>query len=42
MKRLLTILIPILAIGHLASAQQPIRERIEWTDIWVTDADKDD
>ena len=24
------------------SADEPIRERIEWIDIWVTDADKDD
>jgi len=32
----------ILAFGQLVYAQQPIRERIEWADIWVTDADKDD
>ena len=42
MKRLLTVLIPILAIAQLLSADQPVRERIEWADIWVTDADKDD
>jgi len=24
------------------SADEPVRERIEWIDIWVTDADKDD
>ena len=42
MKRLLAAVLPILAIGQLAHAQQPIRERIEWADIWVTDADKDD
>ena len=42
MKRLLTALIPILAIAQLVSAEQPVRERIEWADIWVTDADKDD
>jgi len=42
MSRLLAALIPILAIAQLAPAQEPIRERIEWADIWVTDADKDD
>ncbi len=42
MKTLLTILIPILAVAQLASAEQPVRERIEWADIWVTDADKED
>ena len=42
MKRLVTVLIPILAIAQLAYAAEPIRERIEWSDIWVTDADKDD
>jgi lysophospholipase L1-like esterase len=42
MKRLFAALIPILAITELAPAQEPIRERIEWADIWVTDADNDD
>jgi lysophospholipase L1-like esterase len=42
MKRPLTAMILILAIARLVSAAEPIRERIEWTDIWVTDADKDD
>jgi hypothetical protein len=42
MKRALAALIPILAIAQLMSAEEPIRERIEWADIWVTDADKDD
>jgi len=42
MRLLLTALIPIIAIAQLVSAEQPIRERIEWADIWVTDADKED
>ena len=42
MKRILAVLIPILAIAQLLHADEPIRERIEWADIWVTDADKDD
>ena len=42
MKRIVAALIPVLAIAQLASADEPIRERIEWADIWVTDADKDD
>ena len=42
MTRLLAALISILAVTQLVSAQEPIRERIEWADIWVTDADKDD
>ena len=42
MKRILTALISILSIAQLLPAQEPIRERIEWADIWVTDADKDD
>jgi hypothetical protein len=42
MRQLVTALIPILAIPQLLPAQEPIRERIEWADIWVTDADKDD
>ena len=42
MRRFVIALIPILAITQLVSAEEPIRERIEWADIWVTDADKDD
>jgi hypothetical protein len=42
MIRAFTALIAILAITQLLSAQELIRERIEWADIWVTDADKDD
>ncbi len=32
----------VFVIAHSLSAEEPIRERIEWADIWVTDADKDD
>jgi len=32
----------VLVFAHFVSAAEPIRERIEWADIWVTDADKDD
>ena len=42
MKRLFTVLIPLFTLAQLAHAQEPIRERIEWADIWVTDADKGD
>ena len=42
MKRIVAAMFSILAFGQLVYAQQPIRERIEWADIWVTDADKDD
>jgi lysophospholipase L1-like esterase len=38
----LYILIPLFLIVPFASADEPVRERIEWIDIWVTDADKDD
>ena len=40
--KLLSILIPVLMMAQFLSAEEPIRERIEWIDIWVTDADKDD
>jgi hypothetical protein len=40
--KLLSILIPVLMMAQLVSADEPIRERIEWIDIWVTDADKHD
>lgn len=42
MKQVISILIPILVIAQLTRADEPIRERIEWADIWVTDADKED
>ena len=42
MKRNLFVLFAMLMTTHFASADEPIRERIEWADIWVTDADKDD
>lgn len=42
MKRLFAALTAILVIAQLAHAGEPIRERIEWADIWVTDADKND
>jgi len=42
MKRILYLLFPLLVTAHLVSAEVPVRERIEWADVWVTDADKDD
>lgn len=36
------ILILLLFIVPSAIADEPVRERIEWIDIWVTDADKTD
>jgi hypothetical protein len=42
MRRILAALLPILTIAQLTHAQESIRERIEWADIWVTDADKND
>lgn len=38
----LCILVTLLAVCPCLSAAEPIRERIEWIDIWVTDADKDE
>ena len=35
-------LLSYLLIPQFLSAEEPVRERIEWADIWVTDADKDD
>lgn len=35
------LLIALFVIAPFASADEPVRERIEWIDIWVTDADKD-
>ncbi len=36
------ILLSLLAVCQLLSADEPVRERIEWVEIGVTDADKDD
>ena len=41
MKRIVATLLPLLTLAPVF-ADEPIRERIEWADIWVTDADKDD
>lgn len=38
----LSILLPLLLLVPLVAADEPVRERIEWIDIWVTDADKED
>jgi len=40
--KLFYILIPLLMMTSFVSADEPVRERIEWIDIWVTDADKTD
>ncbi len=40
--KFLVILLSLLTMVSFISADEPIRERIEWIDIWVTDADKDD
>ncbi len=29
-------------MAQTVSADEPVRERIEWIDIWVTDADKNE
>ncbi len=42
MKRILSIVLLFALTPHFTSADEPVRERIEWIDIWVTDADKDD
>ena len=35
--------LPVLLLASAAvAAEKPILERIEWSDIWVTNADKDD
>jgi hypothetical protein len=39
MKRLLVPLLSCFVVTQFASADEPRRERIEWFDIWVTDAD---
>ncbi len=36
------LLLVLVALCPFLSAGEPVRERIEWIDIWVTDADKDD
>ena len=36
----LSILIALCLIVPFAAADEPVRERIEWIDVWVTDADK--
>lgn len=36
------VLLSLLAFCQHSPADEPIRERIEWIDVWVTDADKDD
>ena len=38
----LSILISLFTLVSFVSADEPVRERIEWIDIWVTDADKTD
>lgn len=42
MNRVSAILVAALVLSPIATAEEPIRERIEWIDIWVTDADKDE
>lgn len=42
MKRLLLASLLFATVTSLVWCQEPIRERIEWADIWVTDADKGD
>jgi len=42
MNRLLCALFSVLLMAPFLFAEEPVRERIEWIDIWVTDADKDD
>jgi len=44
MRRLAPLLLIIAAVQmfpSFASAEEPVRERIEWIDIWVTNADKE-
>mgnify|MGYP003114264338 CR=1 FL=1 len=36
------VLLYLLTMVSFVTADEPVRERIEWIDIWVTDADKDD
>lgn len=41
MKHFYTLIFLVVVCSNLV-AEEPIRERIEWIDIWVTDADKDE
>ena len=38
----LCVLLSLFALCQPSSAEEPIREQIEWIDIWVTQADKND
>ena len=38
----IAILLTTVLVAQTLAADEPVRERIEWIDIWVTDADKDD
>ena len=40
--KLSTFFAVVLATGSFVQAEEPVKERIEWIDIWVTDANKDD
>ena len=42
MLRFFLTLFSVVVFAQSVSAEAPVRERIEWIDIWVTDADKDD
>jgi lysophospholipase L1-like esterase len=42
MKQLFLATFLVATVTSLMWSQEPIRERIEWADIWVTDADKSD
>ena len=42
MKQLLVASLLVSLVSHFTFAEEPVRERIEWADIWVTDADKID
>ncbi|MHB8974871.1 MAG: SGNH/GDSL hydrolase family protein [Pirellulaceae bacterium] len=42
MKQMLVATFLVATVTSLVWSQEPIRERIEWADIWVTDADKND
>ncbi len=38
----IALLLTTVLVAQAVTADEPVRERIEWIDIWVTDADKDD
>ncbi|QDU43669.1 hypothetical protein Mal52_21450 [Symmachiella dynata] len=42
MLRFFATLVALLALAQCTDAAEPVRERIEWADYWVTDAEKDD